>query len=67
MRAIGKTGTLIHPYGAVDSFAYQRAILRMLAHDDKVPSIWTYSFMAYCHNNERIHVEGGYIGHDVSR
>ena len=23
--------------------------------------------MAYCHNNERIHVEGGYIGHDVSR
>ena len=25
--------------GAVDSFAYQRAILRMLAHDDKTPLI----------------------------
>ncbi|WP_174892538.1 hypothetical protein, partial [Bifidobacterium longum] len=39
MRAIGKTGTLVHSYGAVDSFAYQRAILRMLAHDDKTPLI----------------------------
>ncbi|WP_207389680.1 hypothetical protein, partial [Bifidobacterium longum] len=38
-RAIGKTGTLVHSYGAVDSFAYQRAILRMLAHDDKTPLI----------------------------
>ena len=39
MRAIGKTGTLVHSYGAVDSFAYQRAILRMLAYDDKTPLI----------------------------